>query len=101
MVDDGGMDPPIASRPTRKSDDVHRGTDERRQDMYVIFGNIGSDAGYWVMDGTGLHYVGGWGIESLSEVRAGLEVLKASVHLKSPGVAEAIGELVSKAIGPE
>lgn len=68
--------------------------------MYVILGNSGSDAGYWVLDERGLHHVGGWGIDSLVEVRAGLDVLKAAVHLKSPGIAEAIGELVTKAIGP-
>jgi len=69
--------------------------------MYIIIGNIGSDAGYWVLDDTGLHHVGGWGTDSLLEVRAGLEVLKASVHLKSPGLADAVAELVTKAIGPE
>ena len=69
--------------------------------MYIILGNVGSDAGYWVLDGTGLHHVGGWGTEALLEVRAGLEVLKASVQLKSPGLAGAVAELVTKAIGPE
>jgi hypothetical protein len=69
--------------------------------MYVIIGSIGSDAGYWVLDDTGLHHVGGWGTDSLLEVRAGLEVLKASVNLKTPGLANAVAELVTKAIGPE
>ena len=69
--------------------------------MYIIFGNIGSDAGYWVLDDTGFHHVGGWGTDSLLEVRTGLEVLKASANFKSPGLADAVAELVTKAIGPQ
>jgi hypothetical protein len=69
--------------------------------MFIIIGSIGSDAGYWVVDGTGVHHVAGWGTDSLLEVQAGLEVLKASVHLKSPRLASEVAELVTKAIGPE
>jgi hypothetical protein len=68
---------------------------------YIIIGSIGSDAGYWVLDDTGLHHVGGWGTEAFLEVRAGLEVLKASAQLKTPALAEAVAELVTKAIEPE
>jgi hypothetical protein len=69
--------------------------------MYIIFGNVGSDAGYWVLDDNGLHHVGGWAPDSLLEVQTGLEVLKASTRFKSPGLADAIAELVSRAIEPE
>jgi hypothetical protein len=69
--------------------------------MAYIVGSIGSDAGYWILTDEGWKHVGGWGVESLREVQAGLAILKASVELKTPGLANSIAELVSKAIGPE
>jgi hypothetical protein len=68
---------------------------------YVIIGSIGSDAGYWVLEGGRWVHVGGWGIESIREVQAGLAVLKAASQLKTPGLAESVADLVQKAIGSE
>jgi hypothetical protein len=55
----------------------------------IIIGNIGSDAGYWVLDATGLHHVGGWASERLLEFGAALKIIGAATQLKTPGVAEA------------
>jgi hypothetical protein len=68
---------------------------------YIILGSIGSDAGYWVLDANGLHHVGGWGVDSIREVQAGLAVLKASTQLRTPELAESISRLVEKTIGSE
>lgn len=68
---------------------------------YVILGNIGSDAGYWeLVDGKLVHH-GGWGIDSLREVQAGIAVLKAATQLRTPELASKIAGLVERAIGSE
>jgi len=56
---------------------------------FIIIGNIGSDAGYWIIDSTGIHHVGGWGVERLAEFSAAAGILRQAVQLKTPGVAEA------------
>jgi hypothetical protein len=68
---------------------------------YLVLGNIGSDAGYWVLRDGHWEHVGGWGIDSIREVQAGIAVLKAASQLRTPGVAEEVAALVEKAIGPE
>ena len=68
---------------------------------YIVLGHIGSDAGYWVYRDGHWEHVGGWGVDALREVQAGLAVLKASTQLKTPELARSIAELVTKAIGPE
>ena len=35
---------------------------------YLVLGNIGSDAGYWVFSNGHWQHVGGWGVESILEV---------------------------------
>jgi hypothetical protein len=55
----------------------------------VIIGSIGSDAGYWYLDGTGLHHVGGWGVDQLVEFRAAIDVIGAATRFKTPGMADA------------
>ena len=55
----------------------------------IIIGNIGSDAGYWYIDATGLHHVGGWASERLAEFRSALTIIGAATQLKTPGLAEA------------
>jgi hypothetical protein len=57
--------------------------------MFIIIGNVGSDAGYWVLDGSGLHHVGGWGTDRLAEVRAAVHMLREATQLKTPGLADA------------
>ena len=69
--------------------------------QYIVLGNIGSDAGYWVYRDGHWEHVGGWGVDSLREVQAGLAVLKASIQLRTPELAQSVAELVTKAIGPE
>ncbi|HEY6787808.1 MAG TPA: hypothetical protein VI365_10895, partial [Trebonia sp.] len=68
---------------------------------YFVVGNIGSDAGYWVFRDGHWEHVGGWGVDSIREVQAGLAVLKASTQLRTPGLADSVAELVTKALGAE
>jgi len=63
---------------------------------YIIIGNQGSDAGYWVLDGNGLHHVGGWGVEQLREVSAALNIMREATRLKTPGLAEAATKVVTE-----
>ncbi len=58
----------------------------------IVIGHVGSDAGYWVWDGHGWKHVGGWGIEQLAEVRAGLQIMAQATQLKQPGLANAVGK---------
>jgi hypothetical protein len=76
------------------------GVGERRQDMiqYIV---LGSDAGYSIFRDGHWEHVGGWGVDSIREVQAGLAVLKASTQLRTPELAQSIAELITKAIGPE
>src|SRR6202163_2535988 len=64
--------------------------------QFIVLGNIGSDAGYWVWDGTGWRHVGGWGLEQLVEVRAALSVACQSSQFKPPGLGQAIGKTVAE-----
>jgi hypothetical protein len=68
---------------------------------YVILGNIGSDAGYWELVNGHLVHHGGWGVDSLREVQAGLAILKAATQLRTPGLADEIVGLVEKHLGAE
>ena len=68
---------------------------------YIVLGSVGSDAGYWVFSDGQWQHVGGWGVDSIREVQAGLAVLKASTQLRTPGLAESVTELITKAIGSE
>lgn len=55
----------------------------------IIIGNIGSDAGYWVIDSTGIHHVGGWGVEAMVEFTSAIRIMGEATRLKTPGLAEA------------
>jgi hypothetical protein len=70
---------------------------------FIVIGNIGSDAGYWVWDGNGWHHVGGWGVDQLAEVSAALNIMRQATQLKTPGLAEAatktVAEFVQKQLG--
>jgi hypothetical protein len=68
---------------------------------YIVLGNIGSDAGYWVFVDGHWEHVGGWGIDSILEVQAALAVLKESSRLRTPGLAEAVAGVVQKFVGAE
>jgi hypothetical protein len=68
---------------------------------YIVIGNIGSDAGYWVWDGKGWHHVGGWGVDRLQEVSAALNIMREASRLKTPGLAEAATQVVSDFLSKE
>ena len=59
------------------------------QPMHIIIGHIGSDAGYTVIDNTGIHHVGGWGTGALAEFSAAVNILSQATKLKAPGLADA------------
>jgi hypothetical protein len=69
--------------------------------QYIVLGDIGSDAGYWVFRDGQWQHVGGWGVDSIREVQAGLAVLRASTQLRTPELAQSVAELITKAIGSE
>lgn len=62
---------------------------------FIVIGNIGSDAGYWVLDANGLHHVGGWGSDQLVELTAALNIMREATRLKTPGLAEAAVKAVA------
>jgi hypothetical protein len=68
---------------------------------YIVIGNIGSDAGYWVFDGNGWHHVGGWGVDRLQEVSAALNIMREASRLKTPGLADAATKVVSEFLNKE
>ena len=54
----------------------------------IVIGNIGSDAGYTVIDGTGVHHVGGWAPEQYAEVETAGRILRSAIEFKKPGLTE-------------
>jgi len=63
---------------------------------FIVIGNIGSDAGYWVWDGTGWRHVGGWGVDQLAEVKAALNVMAQAPSFKTPGLANNVTKGVAE-----
>ena len=56
---------------------------------FIILGPVGTDIGYWYIDGNGvLHHVGGWA-DRLTEFSAAVSIIREAVNLKTPGMAEA------------
>ena len=68
---------------------------------YIVIGNIGSDASYWVWDGHGWRHVGGWGVDRLQEVSAALNIMREASRLKTPGLAESATKVVSEFLNKE
>jgi len=68
---------------------------------YIVIGNIGSDAGYWIFDGHVWRHVGGWGVDRLQEVSAALSIMRDASRLKTPGLAEAAAKVVSEFLNKE
>ncbi len=70
---------------------------------FIVMGNIGSDAGYWIWDGHGWRHVGGWAVEQLAEVSSALNIMREATNLKTPGLAQAaansVSEFVTKELG--
>jgi hypothetical protein len=68
---------------------------------YIIIGQIGSDAGYWVLENGHLVHVGGWGVESIREVQAAVAVLKDASRLRTPGLADSVAGVVEKFVSEQ
>jgi hypothetical protein len=69
---------------------------------FVVFGQIGSDAGYWVLGPDGKwHHVGGWGVENIVEVSRALNVLSEAARFKTPGLAESVTKRLSEFVQKE
>ena len=68
----------------------------------VVIGNIGSDAGYWVLGPDGKwHHQGGWGIEAVAEVQQAVQILAQTARLKTPGLAEGVSGSLMKFVEKE
>lgn len=70
--------------------------------MRIIIGNIGSDAGYWIIndDGTVTH-VGGWQPEELAEFSRGVTILSEAAQLKTPQLGQAVIKTTLAAVQKE
>jgi hypothetical protein len=70
---------------------------------FVVIGHIGSDAGYWILGPNGWEHVGGWAVESITEVQQAMTVLSQMPQLKTPGLANAASKellsFVEKSVG--
>ncbi len=68
---------------------------------YVIFGNIGSDAGYWTFENGKFVHHGGWEIESIREVQQALTLIAEASKLRTPGLAERLTGVLDEFVGSE
>jgi hypothetical protein len=68
---------------------------------YIVFGNIGSDAGYYVWDGHGWKHVGGWGVEQMLEVSSALKIMGEAARFKTPDLANSVTQSVSEFVQRE
>jgi hypothetical protein len=66
--------------------------------QYMILS--GSDAGYFIFRDGQWQHVGGWGIDEMREVQAGLAALKAASQLRTPELAQSIAASIVAAIEP-
>ena len=71
---------------------------------FIVFGQIGSDAGYWYLGPDGKwHHGGGWGVDSFIEVNRALTILGEAARFKTPGLADSVSkrltEFVQKELG--
>jgi len=69
---------------------------------FIVFGRIGSDAGYWYLGPDGKwHHVGGWGVEALADVSRAMTVLSESSGFKTPGLANNVTKSVHEFLQKE
>ena len=68
---------------------------------YVIFGQIGSDAGYWTYENGHLVHHEGWGIDSIREVQAALSLISEVSKLRTPGLAEKVTAVLDEFVAAE
>jgi len=70
---------------------------------YLVFGNIGSDAGYWSYENGHWVHHGGWAVESIAEVANALNMISEAPQFKTPGLADAASkgliEFVNRELG--
>jgi hypothetical protein len=62
--------------------------------MVVIFGYVGSDAGFTYIDSTGIHHSGGGNRDSAVEFDHAISILKTACKMKSPELARAVVQSV-------
>lgn len=68
---------------------------------FIVMGNIGSDAGYWVWDGHGWKHVGGWGVEQMLEVSSALKIMGEATRLKTPNLATSVTKTMAEFVQKE
>lgn len=68
---------------------------------FISFGQIGSDAGYWVLTPGGWKHVGGWGVDNIVEVSRALHVLGESARFRTPGLADAVTHRLTEFVQKE
>ena len=68
----------------------------------VVFGHFGTDAGYvWIGPDGKIHRVPGWNPEQLSEVSKAVSILTQAAALKTPGLAEKVGSVLTEFVQKE
>ena len=68
---------------------------------YIVLGNIGSDAGYWVFENGRWVHKGGWAVDSLVDVTRGLTILGEAAKFKTPGLSDRVSKVVSEFVDKE
>ena len=68
---------------------------------FIVLGQIGSDAGYWVFENGHWVHKGGWGIDTLVDVTRSLEILGEAARLKTPGLADSVTKSISAYVEKE
>ena len=67
----------------------------------IMFGPVGSDAGWWEWVDGHLVHVGGWGVDSLREVQAAVAVIREATQLKTPELADSVIGLVQNFVSQQ
>lgn len=67
----------------------------------IVFGHIGSDAGYWEFVNGKLVHVPGWAPEALAEVATAARMLSAATALKNPDVVNKVAGVLSDFVDRE
>jgi RimJ/RimL family protein N-acetyltransferase len=56
---------------------------------FVVFGHVGSDAGYWVIGPDGkIHHVGGWNPEGIAEIAGALSIIREAARFRNQDLAQ-------------
>ena len=69
---------------------------------FIVFGQIGSDAGYWYLGPDGKwHHVGGWGVDKFVDVNRALDILSQVAKLKTPRLADTVTKELTEFVNKE